>query len=419
MNLLQEKYQDLCDIGKEWKLPAVGKTVDEWVKIVEGLTREHNGVLPSQKWLKENGHYDLVSAIRRYPERFAHIKQESLKGKTVEEHVADAEKLARNHDGVLPYQAWLNKHGHSGLTQMIQSHPERFAHIKQEKFQKTIEEHIADADKLAKKHNGILPERKWLKVNGYCGLVAMICKYPERFAHIKRKKFFKTIEEHVADVKNLTREYDGILPSQAWLQKHSHSGLAAVIRNHPERFTHVKQEKLIKILEEHVADADKLAREYNGVLPNQKWLKGNGYIGLAAMIWRHPERFAHIKQNSLKGKAIEEYIADAEGLAKKHDGVLPGQGWLQEHGYDGLSAMIWRHPERFAHIKQEKLYKTVEERVTEAEKLAREYDGILPSWKWLKEHGYGGLASALYRCPEMFAHIKRMIRSSLQEKRHQ
>ena len=185
MNLLQDKYQDLCDIGREWKLPASHRTIDEWIGVAENLAREHGGSLPSRKWLDGNGYCGLRRMIRMHPERFTHIKQEKLR-KTVEEYVVDAENLARDHGGVLPMQKWLIGNGYSDLASVICRCPERLAHIKQEKFFKTIEERIAEAENLAKEHGGAMPNRRWLEKNGYNGLRGMIDRHPERFAHIKR-----------------------------------------------------------------------------------------------------------------------------------------------------------------------------------------------------------------------------------------
>lgn len=39
----------------------------------------------------------------------------------------------------------------------------------------------------------------------------------------------------------------------------------------------------------------------------------------------------------------------------------------------------------------------------------RKAPGILPSQKWLKEHGYGGLVAAMRKHPEAFAHIKQRV----------
>jgi hypothetical protein len=241
-----DKYQDLCDIGREWKLPVVKMTVDEWVKIAEELAKEHGGVLPNQKWLRENGYDGLVSAFRSHPERFAHIKREKL-NKNVNEQIIEAEKLAREHDGVLPSREWLCRHGHSGLALVIRKCPEMFAHIKQDKRQKTVEEHIAEAEKLVREHGGVLPSQTWLRKNGHSDLETALRIHSERFAHIKQDSLKgKAIEKHIAEAEKLAKEHDGVLPSQTWLRKNGHSGLEAALRIHSERFAHIKQEKLHK-----------------------------------------------------------------------------------------------------------------------------------------------------------------------------
>jgi hypothetical protein len=178
-----------------------------------------------------------------------------------------------------------------------------------------------------------------------------------------------------------------------------------MIYKYSRPFAHIKRENLCKTVEEHIADAEKLARDHDGVLPNQIWLRGNGYGGLMGAIQRYPERFAHIKQKSLKGKTIEEHVSDAENLAKEHNG-LPSQRWLNKNGYSGLAVAIYKHPERFVHIKRKKFFKTVEDHIVDAEKMERKHGGVLPSQKWLKENGHIGLAAMIYKYPEMFVRIK-------------
>jgi hypothetical protein len=70
------------------------------------------------------------------------------------------------------------------------------------------------------------------------------------------------------------------------------------------------------------------------------------------MIYKYPRSFAHIKKWSLREKIVEEHIADAEKLAREHEGVLPNPKWLEENGYSKLRDMIYKHSERFAHIKR-------------------------------------------------------------------
>ena len=44
--------------------------------------------------------------------------------------------------------------------------------------------------------------------------------------------------------------------------------------------------------------------------------------------------------------------------------------------------------------------------MSKSQKTKRMAPGVLPSPKWLKEHGYGGLVRAMQRHPEAFAHIR-------------
>ena len=346
-----DKYQDLCDIGKEWKLISEKKGIDEWVKIAERLVKKHGGVLPCQAWLQKHGYSGLAQMICKYSERFSHIKQKKI-FKTVEEHIADAERLEKEHGGILPSQKWLRGNGHGDLALSFRSHPKRFAHIKQENLRKTVKEHVIDAERLSREHDGVLPNQTWLQKHGYSGLAIVLRKHPKRFAHIEQEKPYKTIEEHVADAEKLAREHGGVLPCQAWLQKHGYSGLVSMDYSHPERFAHIKQENFRKTPEDHIADAEKLARDCGGVLPNQKWLMENGYSRLANAIYKHPERFAHIRQKKLC-KTIEEHVIDAESLAREHDGILPSLTWLRRNGRSGLALVIRNHSKPFAHIRSE------------------------------------------------------------------
>ena len=87
-------------------------------------------------------------------------------------------------------------------------------------------------------------------------------------------------------------------------------------------------------------------------------------------MWKHPEAFAHIPQDR-KRKTLDENVALAEQLAKEHD-KLPGPGWLQAHSYSGLCSVMRSHPEAFAHIPQDsKKLKTLAEHVRTAKQLAK------------------------------------------------
>lgn len=204
---------------------------------------------------------------------------------------------------ILPNQKWLLNNGVIGLAQCIRKYPEKFAHIKQEKMLKTTEEHVRIAENLARKNNNILQNIFWLNKNGYRDLSAIISKYPEKFAHIKQSKKYKTIEEQVKIAEDLAKSNKGFLPSSGWLQKNGYNGLSQMIYKYPKRFSHIKQEKLIKTIDEAINEAEELAKKNNNILQNPWWLITNGYRYLYKFIRKYPERFSHIKQIKLR-KAI-------------------------------------------------------------------------------------------------------------------
>jgi hypothetical protein len=291
----------------------------------------------------------MAQSMRRYPQLFTHIKQESKAGKKPEEWVPVAEKLVNEH-GVLPVRRWLNKNGYGGLEQAIRHHPELFSHIK--RYKRSNEEWVLIAEKLAKEHDGVLPLRYWLSKNKYGGLAEAINRRPELFDHINQERKFKTPEEWVQIAEKLVKENGGILPWGNWLESNGYGSLDQAIRHHPELFSHIKQDKKSgKSHEEWVLIAERLAKEHAGILPYPRWLKDNGYTGLDRRIRKWPELFSLIKQDSRKRKTPEEWIPIAEKLAKEHGGVLPSTGWLQKNA-GGLDQAIRNHPELFAHIRR-------------------------------------------------------------------
>ncbi len=72
-------------------------TINEAVRTAEKMVKTNGGTLPNPKWLRETGYSGLCVAMRKHPELFAHIPQE--KGRTPEEWVRTAEKLAETNSG--------------------------------------------------------------------------------------------------------------------------------------------------------------------------------------------------------------------------------------------------------------------------------------------------------------------------------
>jgi hypothetical protein len=305
-------------------------------------------LLPSPGWLQENGHSALDSTMRMYPELFAHIPQDSKRGKTLQDWIVIGEKLAKKH-GRIPSPKWLQQNHYNGLNNSIRRHPEAFAHIPQDHKRQSLEEHVATAEGLRRKH-GQVPHARWLITNNYSGLYSAIQKHPAAFAHIPRDKKGRSLNENIALAEKLTRKH--------------------------------------------------------GKLPNPTWLTDNGYHGLNASIHQYPEAYSHISQDSKRGRSLEENIVVAEALMRRH-GKLPNPMWLREHGYHGVNSAIKRHRDAFAHIPQaSKKGRSVEENIVLAKKLHREH-GQVPSHTWLIQNGYSGLDKAIRDCPKMFMNLQR------------
>jgi len=332
-----------------------GRTPQEQVALAEKLAKKHGGMLPNSGWLQKNSHIALDCAMRKHPHFFKHIKQISKQGRTPKEWVNVAKKLAKKHDGRLPGDQWRRKNGYSGLSYAMQKHPNLFKHIKQEsKKGRTPQEQVALAEKLAKKHGGVLPNCYWLRKNGYEGLYQIMWKYPRLFRHIKQEsKKGRTPQEWVPIAEKLARKHGGVLPNCHWLIKNNHRGLYVAVRKHPSLFKHIKQEsKKGRTPQEQVALAEKLAKKHGGRLPHVAWLQKNGHTGLNCAMRKRPHLFKHIKQENKKGHTPEEWVAIAEKLVKKHGDRLPSDRWRKKNGYSGLSYVMQKHPHLFKHLTQ-------------------------------------------------------------------
>ena len=128
------------------------KTVDEQVKIAENLAQHNNGLLPYSRWLTRHGYSSILPSIKKYPEKFKHIKREYKQIRNpIRHHIKLAEKLTKEHGGILYHVGWLNKNGYAGLVSAIRRHPEEFKHLKQEKLKKIKKEYAILAKELEKK----------------------------------------------------------------------------------------------------------------------------------------------------------------------------------------------------------------------------------------------------------------------------
>ena len=60
---------ETCRAGRR-----TAETIAKHVRILEGVAKAHDGVLPNYKWLEKNGYWHSYNVMREHPAAFAHIK---------------------------------------------------------------------------------------------------------------------------------------------------------------------------------------------------------------------------------------------------------------------------------------------------------------------------------------------------------
>ena len=180
-----------------------------------------------------------------------------------------------------------------------------------------------------KKAPGLLPPDSWLNQNGFQYVVRSKYQYPEAFAHIKQAK--PDPLRKWLDLVQALRDKHGMIPSNRWLKAHGHSGLILIIHKHPEPFAHFKRDcklrgQFLKI-EDQVQRAEELAGRNGGFLPTKNWLEANSYNSIILARRRRPELFVHIPQANLDNKGtpagvkwlpVAQLLADENGGYCRH-----------------------------------------------------------------------------------------------------
>lgn len=223
--------------GWEWNPHAYHRTAEQWVPVAEELASKHGGVLPGQFWLQRNRYIGLAGARNLRPELFAHIPQQTFR-RAIREWVAVAERLAADNNGILPETPWMTDNGYGTLREYLYKHPDLFAHIpKPEGRFKTLEQHLVDAEELYRVHDGLLPNRQWLRDNGYGALDQYMHYHPESFSHFKRKRLLRRLEEWVAIAEEVARKNGGFLPPVGYQE----NSMRHIIYMHQSSFAHIPQ----------------------------------------------------------------------------------------------------------------------------------------------------------------------------------
>jgi len=192
-------------------------------------------------------------------------------------------------------------------------------------------------------------------------------------------------------------------------------GLNGCIRGNPDSFSHLNRKKIYRTLEEYLTLAEELAKKNNGILPNSKWLKQNGYHGLYAYAIKNKGCFSHIKKTENRPRqTLMMHLKVAEKLAEENNEILPNYKWLRDNGYHGLNSCVSKNHDSFSHLRRKKT-DTLQEYVELAKKISEGHEGILPGQKWLKQNDMRKLAECIYSQAESFKGIKQKWHSGVRK----
>ena len=159
-----------------------------------------------------------------------------------------------------------------------------------------------------------------------------------------------------------------------------------------------------KTLEDCVQAAQILAEANGGKLPNDNWLRNNKHWSIINALRQHPEAFNGLEQVR-KYKTLDEHVEDAKKLATANGGKLPGRLWLIRNKHSGLDHAMQNNPDAFADIDQERTRRTLVETVEKAKTMAEANGGKLQNSKWLENNGHNDILHVMRKHPEAFKDI--------------
>lgn len=217
-----------------------------------------------------------------------------------------------------------------------------------------------------------------------------------------------TYKKWVVIAERLAKNNNGFLPTFSWLKKHGYVNLYGCKLRHKEAFAHIPEEtKLFTSSDDWIAIAEKLANDNGGKLPTYTWLRTNGYGALNKMMSYNKSLFGHLVKEKNIGMPSDERVAQAEKLADDNNGILPSYSWLFDNGYDALNKCISTYNTKFEHIPKESIVDNkLKAWINVAERLTSENNNVLYSCAWLLDNGYCGLYKAMWCHPKMFSHLE-------------
>lgn len=175
---------------------------------------------------------------------------------------------------------------------------------------RSVEENVDLAERLAQNNGGVLPTVSQIRRRGYHGLYFSMLRYPKMYKHLKRST---AKDSYRAKKKNTLHRYEALamklcikgtnneLPSKTALRKRGHSNLVAYILKHPESFAKFSFRETNRgyiTLQERVIQAETIAQKNGGVLPPTTVLIEKYGIAFYKATRRHKELFEHIPKST-------------------------------------------------------------------------------------------------------------------------
>ena len=155
-----------------------------------------------------------------------------------------------------------------------------------------------------------------------------------------------------------------------------------------------------------------------GVLPSQNWLFKKNKKALVWSMYRCPEAFSHISQNKLV-KTSKYYIKFAKELIKEHGEIPCRKKLFKTPGGKAFYNYMIKHPKTFAYMEKEKKRKnkTSEDHINFAKELIKKYREIPCCSKLIKIYGKKGEAFYCYmlKNPKTFVHFEKERKNKTSE----
>jgi len=231
--------------------------------------------------------------------------------------------------------------------------------------------YIREMEKAIEMNNGERPTANWLRENGFHQIVRNaklhggICSVLDSLLEKSSRRprgYFKDIDNFYAEVDRAIRENGGKHPTDRWLRENGYNSLPVVSRSFGLSFADLLNERTEKIqhginywkdTNNYFRELSKAIEENGGKRPSSNWLADNGYRGIIKNAKLHGENLPSILDEICIGsngkkpqgywKNPDNFYTELEDAIGKNDGLRPGQLWLDQNGYRGITANAKYH----------------------------------------------------------------------------